>query len=276
MSAAVGEYMDLVPAMPNGSTPWAARYAWELMDAIKRQAARQPRNLQVHLGPSELGHICDRNVVGKLAGQPHTGHVIDPWPSIVGTAVHAWLADAFAKENLLNGFIRWVPEARVTPSPLQNPGTADLYDAATNTVVDWKVLGPTSIAKVKSPDGPPRHYVVQLLLYALGYRNLGLPVDRVALVALPRTAPTMAGMYVWERPHTTADDLLISQVIAETQFRTAIARRIMAGEVRIEDVPYTPSDQCAFCPFFRPEAAREIRETGFQQGGGCPGHSPQY
>lgn len=269
MSTAVGEYMDAVPAMPNANSTWGSLYAWELRDLIVRAAERAPRNRQVHLGPSELGAVCDRNVIGKMAGQPRTGHVIDPWPSIIGTAVHAWLAEAFARENLLNGVTRWVPEARVVPLP-GHSGTADLYDAANYAVVDWKVLGETTMRKIKSPDGPPRHYVVQLLLYAMGYRNMGLRVDRVVLAALPRTAPSLSQMYVWDRPHSYDDDLLISQVIAETQLRAAVARRVMAGEVRIEDVPRTPSDQCGFCPFFRPESARD----GLQGREGCPGHSP--
>ena len=38
---------------------------------------------------------CDRQVVSKMCGEPVTNHVADPWPSVVGTAVHAWLAEKF-------------------------------------------------------------------------------------------------------------------------------------------------------------------------------------
>jgi hypothetical protein len=268
-----GQFMARIPSLPSGNSPWAQQYGRELRECIERQAHRSPRNMQAHLGPSELGEVCDRQIVGKFSGQPVTNHVIDPWPSIVGVAVHAWLADALAKENNLDGILRWVTEYRVSPHP-SYPGTADLYDAANLCVVDWKILGPTTIAKISSANGPPRRYVVQLLLYAKGYQNLGLPVNRVVLAALPRTAPSLSQMYVWEHWLTPADDILISQVLSQTQIRYQVAREVMAGGIPIESVPITPTaDNCQFCPFYRPQVAREIRE-GRQQGPGCPGHSP--
>lgn len=261
-----GSFMGTTPVMSGSNTPAGARYARELRDVIIRQADRQPRNVQRHLGPSEIGVACDRQVVGKFAGEPRTGHVPDPWASVVGTAVHAKLAEFFANENKLNGFTRWVPELRVSPHPLY-PGTADLYDGVTETVVDHKVLGPTSIAKVMSPDGPPRRYQVQLLLYAAGYRNLGLPVKRVALAAYPRTSPTLNSMYLWMHDCSPGDDRLIADVLDETAFRREAANRVMAGQINIGDVPITPSEECFWCPFYRPESARDYNP-------GCPGHSP--
>jgi PD-(D/E)XK nuclease superfamily len=266
MSGAVGALLARRPSLPNGNTWEAAQYGAELRDVIERQARRQPRSLQTRLGPSELGYSCDRRVIGKMAGQPHTGHIVDPWASIVGTGAHAVLAEFFARENLLNGTSRWLPENRVTPFPLPNPGTADLYDQQTRTVVDWKLQGPSTQAQVKSAAGPPRNYVVQLLLYALGYRNAGYQVDRVCLVSLPRTGYSLSGMYVWERVHTAADDILLSEVITETQLREAIARRVQAGEIPIEAVPRDTRD-CSWCPFHRPEAAVNPAVKG------CPGHS---
>jgi hypothetical protein len=273
-----GEFFHRVPSLPGSNTPWGAQYGRDLRDCIVRQAHRSPRNLQVTLGPSELGTRCHRQVVSKFSGQAETWHGVDPWPSVVGTAVHAWLADAFAKENnldglLANGLPRWITEARVAPHP-SYPGNCDLYDSANRACVDWKILGPTSIAKIKSTDGPSQRYKVQLYLYAKGYKNLGYPVDRVVLAALPRTAPSLEEMYIWEHWLTPEDDVLISQVIAQTQLRYQVAQQVLAGHIAIEQVPRTPGDECSFCRFFRPDAAREIRETGRQQGPGCPGHSP--
>jgi hypothetical protein len=260
-----------VAAMPDGNTAWAARYARTIQDVIDRQADRMPRTLQVHLGPSELGEVCDRQVVGKMAGLQSTNHVTSKWPAVVGTAVHALLAEFFARENLLNGYIRWVPEVKVSPVP-EHPGTADLYDALEHAVVDHKILGPTSIDKIRRK-GPSIQYRVQLLLYAKGYLNLGLPVDRVVLVAYPRTAPSLSQMYVWDHPLTPEDDILVNQVLSRTLLRAEIARRVMAGTMRIEEVPITPGDDnCKFCPFFRPESAWEIMQ-GRPPGPGCPGHS---
>lgn len=600
------DFMAAAPRPLNSNTPWGSRYAAEVRRVVNITAAEAPRSQQIHLGPSEIGHACDRNVVGKLAGVPRTNHVMDPWPSIVGTAVHAWLEAAFRSENGRLGRIRWVPEARVTPID-GHAGTADLYDADEQSVDDhkgvwvdtpiatpngwttmgqlavgdevfgadgkphhvtkvypvqqrdcyrirfvdgtelvtddvqelpfvkviraqrlqpmtlavteapdhmwttgakpqrrlrvynaaplalpdrdlavhpyvfgcwlgdggvhggqickpddelfqnieacgytvsapigqrkivrtvyglstqlqqlglqwmdpehpnshgrlaghklipdlylrasrgqrlallqglmdtdgtwnrprnqavftttdkglatgvaelvvslgWKpkifpqqahgfgvtvtayhvsytpfddnpfrlsrkadlvrlsgtvqahyrtvdsitptvsvptrcidvdspdrlylcgtgmvpvhnCLGPTSMAKVRSADGPPIHYVVQLLLYAQGFRRLGLPVRRVALLAYPRTAATLDGLYVWDRPHTPADDELLQDVTARLQVRKDMAALVRVGACRLNDIPATPDDTCVFCPFYRPQSARD-------GGLGCPG-----
>ncbi|HEX7038701.1 MAG TPA: hypothetical protein VF202_01150 [Trueperaceae bacterium] len=259
----VADFMAAAPAPLSGNSPWAVRYAADLRRVVNEHAAHNPRTLQAHLGPSELGSICDRQVAGKLAGVPRTNHVVDPWPSIVGTAVHAWLADAFAADNARHG-LRWVPEQRVVPHP-DHPGTADLYDGEEQAVVDHKILGETAMAKVRSQDGPPLRYQVQLLLYGKGYRLLGLPVRRVALAAYPRTASTLDGLYVWEREARPDDDELIEEVFKLTAIRKQWAAQILSGQMTLNDVPARPdSDECFFCPFYRPQAARD-------NGPGCPG-----
>src|SRR5262245_40004821 len=266
MTGNLAEFMGAAPAPLNGSSRWASRYAAELRKIVHEHAARAPRSLQVHLGPSELGVECDRQVVLKLLGTPHTNHVADPWPSIVGTAVHAWLAECFGAYNTRHSVTRFVPETRVVPHP-DHSGTADLYDAHEQAVVDHKVLGETSMAKVRGIDGPPRHYVVQLLLYGLGYHKLGLPVHRVALAAYPRTSSSLDGLYVWERP--AFDDValgLLTEVFADTERRKDMAQAVEHGELTAHAVPATPSDDlCYFCPFYRPQAARD-------GGVGCPGN----
>lgn len=249
----------------SGNTPWASRYASEIRRVVRESAERAPRSQQIHLGPSEIGHLCHRQVAGKLAGLPRTNHVVDPWPSVVGTAVHAWLEQAFRSDNDRAGRIRWVPETRVTPID-GHSGTGDLYDAAEQAVDDHKVLGESSMAKVRSAAGPPRHYVVQLLLYAQGFRRLGLPVARVALLAYPRTGPSLDGLYVWERPHTAADVELLAEVETELAYRKRWAEAIRAGVADLRDVPADTADECHFCPFYRPQTARD-------GGPGCAGHS---
>jgi hypothetical protein len=258
------QFMQAAPAPLNGSSAWASRYASELRGVFVEQAARAPRSLQLHLGPSELGVECDRQVAGKMAGLPATNHVMDPWPSIRGTALHAWAADAFTADNMRHGVLRWIAEQRVTPHP-NHPGTADLYDAVEQAVVDHKFLGETSMAKIRRPEGPPRKYVVQLLLYGLGYRLLGLPVRRVAVAAYPATAASLDGLYVWERQLTAADDQLIEEVFAQTARRQDYARALHEGRTSLDAIPLTPdSDECYFCPFYRPQSAKD-------NGPGCPG-----
>jgi len=257
-------FMAVVPPPLSGSSLWASRYAGELRRIIHQHAQRAPRSLQEHLGPSELGARCDRQVAGKLAGIPKTNHVADPWPSIRGTALHAWAAEAFDADNSRTT-PRWITEQRVTPHP-DHPGTADLYDAKEHAVVDWKFLGDASMNKIRSADGPPQHYIVQLLLYGRGYRLAGLPVDRVVLAACPATAASLDTMYCWERIHTPADDELLDYVFKRTAYRKQWAAALIAGTASLMDVPSDPDDSsCYFCEYFRPEAATN---GGV---GGCPG-----
>lgn len=263
------EFLSAAPKSVTGSTPWAARYASELRRVFLEHAARAPRTLQQHLGPSELGVECDRQVVGKMAALPTTNHVADPWPSIMGTAGHAYAEEAFQGDNARSGYLRWITETRVTPHP-DHPGTADLYDAAERAVVDHKFLGSSSLAKVRKRW--PRHYLVQLLLYGLGYHLLGLPVRRVVLAAYPRTAASMDGMYVREARFTGDDGQILPEVVEllslvfeDTARRRALADRLLVQEIGLMDVTAVPDgDDCYFCPFYRPQSARD-------GGPGCPG-----
>lgn len=263
------EFMSAAPKSVGGSTPWASRYATELRRVFLEHAARAPRTLQQHLGPSELGVPCDRQVAGKMAALPATNHVADPWPSIVGTACHAWAAEAFTADNARGGLLRWIAEQRVTPHP-DHPGTADLYDALERAVVDHKFLGESSMAKIRKDW--PRHYLVQLLLYGLGYFLMGLPVERVVLAAYPRTAASLDGLYVLERRFTDETGsvapenvALLAEVFADTDRRRQQADELLAGRLRLMDIPAEPDgDTCYFCPFYRPQSAKD-------SGPGCPG-----
>lgn len=251
--------MAATPRALEGNTDWASRYARELRGVITRQAELAPRSQQVHLGPSELGAACSRQVVGKLAGVPRTNHVSDPWPSIVGTAVHAWLAQACNDDNARDHMLRWLTETAVAPHP-DYAGHADLYDAVEHAVVDWKVLGATSLNKVKSPKGPSRRYRVQLLLYGAGFRALGLPVKRVVLAALPRTAATLDSMFVWEHLCVPEDQVLIDEVLRVTEIRQWLGTEVREGRMRLEEVPAVPDDdECFFLPHSVPSTARSPR-----------------
>jgi hypothetical protein len=266
VTSPLAEFMANVPHSTSASDVWAERYGSELRGIVTRYANRLPRNVQRHLGPSELGHECDRQVVAKMAGSKVTNHVADPWASIMGTAGHAFVASAFDWDNDHNHYLRWLTEARVTPDPGPDahPGTADLYDTFEQAVVDHKFQGDSTRGQLKS-QGPPRHYYVQLLLYRRGYLNIGLPVKRVAIVSWPRTKSTMDDMYVWSHVPTPADDQLVDDVLAQTRFRQQVADAVSAGRFDIMGVPAAPSDnECFFCLLYRPQAAHD-------GGYGCPG-----
>jgi hypothetical protein len=256
----------------NGNTPWAQRYAQELREVVIRFAARSPRTLQRHLGPSELGHHCDRQLVGKMAGVSFgagAGNLLhDPWASIVGTAIHAYLDEAFTWQSTWNEPGRWMTETRVTPDPgaqQPHPGTADLYDARTSTLADHKCQSEAIRTRLRR-DGPPFHYYIQMLLYALGYMHLGYQVDRVALISWPRTKSTLDDMFVWEKTITAEDFKAVLEVLEKTVLREKLAGYLVDGSMSLFDIPPTPNDDdCQYCPFFNPAA------LGDGTAAGCPG-----
>jgi hypothetical protein len=263
----LAEFAATAPTPPDGNTPYASQYAMQLRQVVIRHAARNPRSLQRHLGPSELGSPCDRQVAGKMAALPSTNHVSDPWPSIMGVAGHKWMEGAFLSDNQLSGYMRWLVENRVTPHP-EHPGNSDLYDGFEFAVVDHKFLGVTSMNKLKSR-GPSILYEVQIKLYAHGFRQLGLPVNRVVIAAWPRTGSSISGLYVWEQEYDQArDDALIAQALSVTSMRKVFAQGLMDGRIKLMDIPAQPDeDVCIFCPFYRPQSAH------VQGVGGCPGHA---
>jgi hypothetical protein len=265
-----GEFMKTAPGPTNSNTEWGMRYALNLRRVVITHASHSPRNLQRELGPSELGTPCDRQVAGKFAGYEYTNHVADPWASIMGIAGHMWMDEAFNAENTRQGTIRYFPEFRVHPyadrAGYSYPGKGDLYDILEAAVVDWKFLGDSSRDKIIN-FGPSRKYFVQLLLYGKGFRNMGLPVKRVVLVAWPRTRSTFDKTYVWDHLWTPEDDDLLAEVYQQTQARKLLGQEIAAGRMHLRDVPAVPDDDdCYFCPFFRAEAARDPAASG------CPGH----
>lgn len=258
----------------NGNSAWSQRYSQELREVVIRYADRLPRNVQRHLGPSELGHLCDRQLVGKMAGvslgSSGENRMHDPWASIVGTAIHAFLEQAFGWEDarLISEFAfahRWFTEKHVTPDPgsqSPHPGTADLYDAGTYTLSDHKCQSEGIRDKLRR-NGPPHHYFMQMLLYATGYMYAGYRVDRVCLVSWPRTQSSLDDLYVWEHVITEEDMKLTGDLIRKTEIRENLAALVVSGEVDFWEIPATPSEpDCQYCPFFRPDAATNPNVKG--------------
>lgn len=273
-SISPAEFLSAAPASVSGNTPWASRYAAELRRIWLAHAAQDARTVQTHLGPSELGVECDRQVVWKLLGLPATNHVVDPWPSIRGRALHTMAEDVFSADNLRSGLLRWITEQKVTPTP-EHPGTADLYDAVEESVVDHKFLGASTMTKIRKQ--PPRKYVGQLFLYGLGYSLLGLPVRRIAIAAYPATAGSLDGLYVWEHTFAEADPItgelvitpdvskLLLDIFTDTDRRKRQAADVRARRLDLDGVPAEPdNDECFFCPAYRPQSAKD-------GGPGCPG-----
>src|SRR5690606_7683926 len=187
----------------------------------------------------------------------------DPWASVQGTAVHAWLADLFETRDP-NGE-RYLVEQKVTvrkgiTDAADITGSADLYDRATGTVFDWKIVGTSSLAKYRR-HGPGDQYRIQANLYGLGMRNAGEDPKRVAIVFLPRHH--ILEPFVWVddfRPDVAEAALARLDQIREQILRTDPEANPAAWSA----FPTSPDAKCFFCPWRRPDSTDLAT--------GCPGH----
>jgi hypothetical protein len=217
------------------------------------------RSLQREIGPSEIGEVCDRRLAYRLAEMPKINVAFDPWPAVVGTAVHAWMEQAVQRWVKVTGD-PWLTEETLSIDSFVT-GHSDAY--WNGTVIDWKTGGPDVMKKVRGGNIPER-YQIQAHIYGLGYENLGHAVERVALVFLPRSG-WLRDLVVWSAPY--------SRELAEA----ALARPYQIGQVildldtltyphRWEQIPATPGDGCGHCPWFN---SIRTKEEGASDKG-CP------
>lgn len=235
-----------------------ARLGQMIRDLIITAANNAPRSKQTAIGPSEVGEPCVRKLVYKLYDWPVANTGQDPWASIIGTAVHAWMAELFEQRNapLEDGRPRYKIEERVTVRVNHNgsgdlSGSSDLYDRRTGTVWDWKVTGITSLAKYKR-NGPGPQYRAQAHLYGLGQENAGETPQRVAICFLPRHHQLTP--HVWSEPYDRQRAL---DALARLDAIHQLIQRI-DPESHPENWSLIPTDEqakCAWCPWFKPGSA---------------------
>lgn len=176
----------------------------ELVDIFRWGATNDPRSLQKSIGPSEVGHPCDRRIAMSIMEEPKLNEDNDPLPSVTGKAIHMWYlgVDDFEgvieKWNEYIGYERFFTERKVYPRPGLS-GSCDLYDTETKFVIDLKNPGWGSLSKYKKADYPGQQYEIQLQDYGLGYANAGYEVKRVAIFALPRGG-NLKDAWWWSTP----------------------------------------------------------------------------
>ena len=227
---------------------------------VEVEAAR-PRSRQVEVGPSEMAVACQRRLAYSLAGRSagtDGGRV--KWAPMVGTAVHAMIADALAADNALLGRERWLIEQRVSPAA-GIEGSCDAFDTDTNTVIDWKYVGPTRLADY-AKQGPGPQYEGQIHLYGRGWERAGRRPAWVRIVFLPRSF-SFDDAHEWTAPYdrATADRVLVRYR------RTAelVDALDPAGQPRLwAAIPAVTATDCAWCPYYRVSRA-PADQTG------CPG-----
>lgn len=240
----------------------------EAREIFAHAAKNAPRSLQKTIGPSEIGTPCARRLAYRLADAPEHNER-DAWRPTVGTATHAWIAEALAEHNIAHrakhGFSRYLIEQRVSVGFIrwvEITGSSDCYDRITAEVIDWKVVGTTSLKDARRAGGSAIHkvgYRVQAHLYGSGFVAAGLPVHGVNVVYLPSSGELRESVI----QHEAYDASVAAGAIARanaiaTAMDAAGAENVIGGLPRADDF-------CTYCPFFSPGASPEHVWDG------CPG-----
>lgn len=243
---------------PVALTPPASTIA-ELRGILIDFDANSARSRQVEIGPSEIAVPCDRRLGYRIHGTLARPDGRVPWAPMIGTAVHALIASALEAENERLRRQRWLVEERVFPDPSIS-GSCDAYDTDQDTVVDWKVVGPTRLDHYRRK-GPGAQYEGQIQIYGRGWQRAGRTPKHVRIVFLPRSTD-FDEAYEWTAPYDRrqADAAMdrLYRVMALLKDLGVEANPAMWGAV-----PATPDRSCVWCPYYR--------RGGAADAGGCPG-----
>lgn len=227
----------------------------EIIRSIREFATNAPRNLQRAVGPSQVGTPCARELAFMMSPVERARDLHDPWPSIIGTATHAWLADAFAHANNVarqRGLPpAWHLERRVDVG-FGLRGSCDCFHEPTGVVLDWKILGETMWRKYVN-EGPSETYRTQAHCYGLGYLRLGYQVNTVGIGFFGRSK-RLSDLHIWSEPFDLDTALRALQRMRQVQ-------ELVQHGVHPMRIPATPGGQCFFCAY----------RTSEPNDGMCPG-----
>lgn len=245
-----GPSHDVVPEAVPVTAIEGQPYSLLIQGVLWNASDSHPRSRQAEIGPSQLGLSCSRQIAYQLADTAPVNFDIDPMPSLVGTAMHAWMSDQFRQRAPAG---RFLVEHRVTYRGVS--GTLDLYDRRSRTLYDWKFPKLAKARRART-DGAPRHYWWQLQTYAAGLQLAGETPARVVVAYMPVDG--------------RLDDVTaLAQPVDRAQADDAIdrletLRQQLAAAEQPGAVPAQPSRLCPWCPYHRPGWAGDLNVA-------CPG-----
>ena len=236
----------------------------EIRRIIETRMSSHPRDLQREIGPSELGTSCVHCLAAKLAGWPERRR--PAWLPFIGTCVHArfeqWFKDVEELVEVpdMDGGLalqrRFTPEMRVTVGHLQGlhagydvKGSIDLYDRKTGSTIDWKIVGNTTLTKVKA-HGPSQQYRVQASLYGIGLENRGETVRYSRIYFLPRNKAGLNDAFPWQAgfdPKPGLWALARAQLLVNLMDCIEQAEGPEVRDSWIKQLPAAGSDGCFQC-----------------------------
>jgi hypothetical protein len=224
---------------PHSNGPESEALRLSIIKLVTDASNGAARNKQKAIGPSEIGHPCTRQVAFKVAGVEKNPSYLDPMPSILGVAFHAWMETNLPPAD-------WLPEQKVYVTR-DLTGHSDAYHKPSRTVVDWKLLGNTQHRQYLG-GYLSSQYRVQAHSYGLGFFNAGYPVERVALAIFGR-AKTLQDLFVWSEPW---DPAIAQRAVARLDIvRDYVESSGASNENRqpLLLIEPTVGDTCYFCPY---------------------------
>jgi hypothetical protein len=244
--------------------PAATALKRSLAEMILWHEHHSPRSQQKRIGPSEIGNPCDRRIAYRVAGTTAVNVWGDPWPAIVGTAIHSWLESAITKYQSETSRHDWLTEIAVQPDPLVR-GRSDAFHIPSCTVVDFKTTNADTMRKLRKGEKPAPGYVTQVDVYGLGHENAGRQVKNVALVYYPRSG-WLDDAFVWVTQYDRSIALKAIDRLYQIGFQL-LDLDIEKHPERFADIPASPGDGCVWCPMFN----RDMDPTIKASATGCPG-----
>lgn len=230
-----------------------------LLDTFREGVEAHPRSAQTEIGPSEVGHPCDRWLAHRLAGTPSTGKQPLGWRQAVGTAVHTqatvWAHDWNAFHNTIWLADLYVDVGELYPGrPVR--GHLDFLHLPTATVIDLKVPGPTAMKKFRTGGVESPQYDVQRQLYGRGCQRSGFTPEHVAIL---RT-PSAGELHESTRTHEPYSETKAVDALTRAG---GIARLVDALGSNAAPLLGTTEHYCTRCEWFAPGATDLTRA--------CPG-----
>ena len=247
---------------------WGSEAAGRALEIV---GAPTDRDRQRHVGPSEIGEVCERCLADKIRGTYEDKRAGTPLAPLLGTAFHL-----LAQGRLSNspegraGLI--LVEKRVDVAQIDGygpiRGTVDLFDIERREVIDWKVLSKSRMAGISAVvhnrlDGSVLmdrdkpiwetawKYYAQMMLYAYALERDGYEVERASLLMIPRDAstdvlPGCARVLVFQYRRAVAEAVL-------GRFSELVAR--VRSEEGVSSGAYESSPGCYRCKRLKKEEA---------------------
>jgi hypothetical protein len=147
-----------------------------LIKSLEAFDSQRDRSQQIEVGPSAIGG-CRRQVYHILKESPKVNTETESLASILGTFIHAGIAEAIKREDPFGD--NFIIEQEVTFGNLK--GHVDLFIKDLGLVVDWKTTKKASLRYF-----PKLQQRLQVQVYGYLLSQNGHEVKNVSLVAIPR------------------------------------------------------------------------------------------